>query len=238
MKSNLAIGLIAGAIAATSVATAQSVVKVNTAPQGFASVKGTIKGRAYIDYRVKAGAGQTLGVTLVSSNSATYFNIVPPKADWAMFVGSTSGPSAARRIPMTGEYTVRVYLMSSAGRQGQSSTFKLNISVRGQELEKIPASQDPVIPGTPFHAKSTVSATVDGNTSDLTAYVVRYTTAGCGTVEITLPNKQRRQILFVDGKVTGWNSVNRASTTKSGDNTVVSFGNEQYTIPDALVYGG
>jgi len=225
-------------IAASAVGSAQSKVRVSTAPQGFAAPKGTIKGRAYTDYLVKAGAGQTLSVTMSASNSATYFNILPPNSEEAIFIGSTSGLSASRRIAMTGEYTIRVYLMPSAGRRGETSNFKLNVTVRGTELKAIPASQDPVIPGTPYHAQSIVPSVVDGNASDLTAYVVRYTTAGSGTVEIVLPNKQRRQILFVDGKVAGWNSTNRATSARSGDNTVVTIGDEKYTIPDAMVYGG
>ena len=57
-----------------------------------AVIKGQIKGYHYVDYQLRAGAGQTLSVEMKTGNGANYFNILPPgSGDVAMFVGSMSG---------------------------------------------------------------------------------------------------------------------------------------------------
>lgn len=55
-----------------------------------ASIKGRLRGDADVDYRVRAGAGQTLAVALKKTNPQNYFNILPPGSDFAMFVGQTA----------------------------------------------------------------------------------------------------------------------------------------------------
>ena len=60
-----------------------------------ATVKGTLKGDQTIDYKVGARAGQTMKVTLQSSNGSNYFNVLPPgSSDVAVFVG-LAPPSSA-----------------------------------------------------------------------------------------------------------------------------------------------
>ena len=54
-------------------------------------IKGQLKGDAFVDYVLSAGAGQTLMVKLEPSNLSNYFNINPPGTDVSMFIGSTSG---------------------------------------------------------------------------------------------------------------------------------------------------
>ena len=55
-------------------------------------IKGQIKGYQYVDYRLRAGAGQTLSVELKTGNGANYFNSLPPgTSDVAMVVGSMAG---------------------------------------------------------------------------------------------------------------------------------------------------
>jgi hypothetical protein len=43
-----------------------------------AAIKGHVKGDATVDYRVRAGAGQTLSVKLQRTNPQNYFNVNPP----------------------------------------------------------------------------------------------------------------------------------------------------------------
>ena len=43
-----------------------------------ATLKGALKGDKTIDYRLGAKAGQTMSVTLKTSNAANYFNVLPP----------------------------------------------------------------------------------------------------------------------------------------------------------------
>ena len=56
-----------------------------------ATVKDKIKGDESVNYKLGAAAGQTMTVTLKPSNRSTYFNVMAPGADSAMFIGSTEG---------------------------------------------------------------------------------------------------------------------------------------------------
>jgi nitrous oxidase accessory protein NosD len=57
-----------------------------------ATLKGSLKGEQIIDYTLRAKAGQTMSITLKTSNLSNYVNVLPPGSkDVAMFVGSTSG---------------------------------------------------------------------------------------------------------------------------------------------------
>jgi hypothetical protein len=99
--------------------------------QGTSSVslKGSIKGYEGVDYRLGARAGQTMAVTLKSSNRFTYFNILPPGEETALFVGSLSGNSFSGLLPKNGDYTVRVYLMRNAARRNESADYSIYFKV-------------------------------------------------------------------------------------------------------------
>lgn len=94
------------------------------------TIKGSIKGYASVNYKVGVAAGQTLKVDLKTSNASSYFNIAAPGADAAMFVGSTSGSSAAVKIPSSGDYTVQVYLMRNAARRNETASYTLTIAAK------------------------------------------------------------------------------------------------------------
>lgn len=94
------------------------------------TIKGSIKGYASVNYKVGVAAGQTLKVDLKTSNASSYFNITAPGADAAMFVGSTSGSSAAVKIPSSGDYTVQVYLMRNAARRNETASYTLTIAAK------------------------------------------------------------------------------------------------------------
>ena len=91
-----------------------------------ASLKGRIKGDKTVDYQLGARAGQTMEVTLKSSNLSNYFNILPPGDETALFVGSTSGNHFSGTLPTNGDYTVRVYLMRNAARRNETANYSLN----------------------------------------------------------------------------------------------------------------
>lgn len=96
------------------------------------TLTGTLKGDLTRDYVVRAAAGQTMTVSLSSANKSAYFNVLPPgSADEAMFIGSTSGSRFTGSLPASGAYTIRVYLMRAAARQGQAAAFTLSIGVTG-----------------------------------------------------------------------------------------------------------
>lgn len=103
-------------------------------PRGASAqvVRGTIRGYSTADYIVGARAGQTLRASMRTNNRSAYFNVIAPGAQSAMFDGSVRGNSFTGRLPQTGDYRIRVYLMRNAARRGESATYALDIGVSGQ----------------------------------------------------------------------------------------------------------
>jgi len=206
-----------------------------------ATIKGVLKGDQAIDYRVRAGAGQTLAVTLRGSNAQNYFNILPPgSADVAMFVGQDGGGYKGL-LPTDGDYTVRVYLMRPAARRNESSTYTLTVGITGTPLAALPASKDALLPGTRFHASATVACTppFESKPQQCEAFVIRRGFDGTATVEVRGGSGLKRQILFVKGDPMASDATNPVTAKRDGDTTLVKIApDETYTIPDALVRGG
>lgn len=106
------------------------------AGQSGTTIRGAITGRETVSYVVGAEAGQTMAVALDPSNGATYFNIYAPGSgpgDAAMAIGQNL-PDLNRFegvLPLSGEYTVNVYMMRSAARRNERSDYTLDISVKG-----------------------------------------------------------------------------------------------------------
>ena len=97
-----------------------------------ATVQDSLKGDATIDYTLRARAGQTMRVTLTTSNGANYFNVLPPGSDdVAIFIGSTEGNEWSGTLPADGEYKIRVYLMRSAARRGETANYTLTVGITG-----------------------------------------------------------------------------------------------------------
>lgn len=111
-------------------AAAQAVSQITFAKgNDNASVKGTIKGKAYRDYKLRVGTGQNLGVSLTGGSSVN-FNILPPGSSGeAVFNSSVSGTTATGIRTVKGEYTIRVYLMGAAETSGKAYPFQLSVSV-------------------------------------------------------------------------------------------------------------
>jgi hypothetical protein len=205
-----------------------------------AKMTGTVKGRDYIDYAIKAGAGQTLSVTLRGSNSQNYMNVLPPNSGGsAMFNGSVSGSSFKGQLADDGIYRVRVYLMSAAGRRGESSRFTLSVSLTGRAMAPTTGG-DALVPGTRFHAQAEVpfKSASNSETTVANASVVRRSGNGSATLVLRWGN-ERRTVLFVNCKPVAADSALKLTWTKVGDETEVKFGNDEtFTVPDALIMGG
>ena len=205
-------------------------------------IKGQVKGYRYIDYQVRAGAGQTLSVEMKTSNASSYFNILPPgSGDVAMFIGSTSGNRFSGLLPTDGDYAIRVYLMRNAARHDESANFTLTIGVTGQPLAATPAVRDALLPGTPFHASAMVACAPPfaSGTKECEAFVIRRGFDGTATVEVRWGEGLKRRILFVKGKPVAADATAALSVERRGDVSVVHFGgDERFEIPDALVSGG
>jgi hypothetical protein len=205
-------------------------------------VKGQIKGDHYIDYQVRASAGQKLNVELKTSNASSYFNILPPgSGDVAMFIGSTSGNRFSGVLPTDGDYSIRVYLMRNAARRNESANFTLTVGVSGQALAATPAAKDALIPGTPFHASAKVACAPPfaSGIKECEAFVIRRGFDGTATVEVRWGEGLKRRILFVKGKPVAADATAALSVERRGNVSVVHFGgDERFEIPDVLVFGG
>ncbi|MBS1721833.1 MAG: hypothetical protein JSS66_02375 [Armatimonadetes bacterium] len=205
-----------------------------------ATLKGSVKGHGYVDYVVRAMAGQTLSVGLSGGKGMAAFNVTAPEAKSALFIGSISGDKFSRRLPCDGSFVVRVHLERAAMLRDETSTYSLSIKLQGKALRALPASQDAYVPGTRFHAKARVKCTLAGSpeTRECDAFVTRRGHDGTATVEFRW-GVDRRRILFVKGKAVSSDSTLAPSAKRSGDNTVVMLGkDETYEVPDALIFGG
>ena len=207
-----------------------------------AQVRGSIKGGGDAEYTIDARAGQTLAVTLKTSNTSSYFNIAPRSSkDEAMFIGSSSGAEAKLMLPADGTYVVQVYLMRNAARRNESAKYTLDLAVTGPPLPSLPASQDALVAGTRFHATADVPCQRLGGTAGASckAGVIRRGHDGTATVELRGPNGQARNVLFVKGQPVASDSAQPMTSSRQGDVVTVRFGSdERYDVPDALVTGG
>jgi len=210
-----------------------------------ASVKGSLKGYKIIDYKLRAGAGQTMTVSLETGNTANYFNVLPPGSkDVAIFVGSTSGNDWTGQLEADGDYTVRVYLMRSAGRRNETANFTLTVGISGTAtgaaaLGTAPAG-DAKIKGTSYHATGQVPCSMGSGppgSSQCDLGVIRGK-PGNADVHVTPPGGMKRVLVFRGSNVTS-DAGSKVQASKSGDWWTVDVNDyEHYRIPEAILSGG
>jgi len=207
-----------------------------------AQMRGSIKGGGDAEYTINARAGQTLAVTLKTSNTSSYFNVAPRSSkEEAMFIGSSSGAEAKLMLPADGTYVVQVYLMRNAARRNESAKYTLDVAVTGQPLPPLPGAQDALVPGTRFHATADVPCQTLGSAAGASckAGVVRRGRDGTATVELRGANGRARNVLFVKGQPVTSDSAQPMTSSRQGDLVTVRFGSdERYDVPDALLTGG
>jgi hypothetical protein len=108
---------------------------------------------------------------------------------------------------------------------------------------------DAKVPGTDYHATTTVPCSVSGGAPKLTcdAGVKRkWDDKGGALVEVTKPDGRKRGIFFdAQGKAYGADSSQADGSAgwtfkakRQSDETLIEFGPERFLIPDALVLGG
>ena len=97
-------------------------------------VKDTMSGNEIKDYQVFGERSQILSVDLMTSTPSNYFNILPVGTNQALFIGSTQGTVADLRLPASGAYVIRVYLMQPSARRGETAEFSLGISLGPPEF--------------------------------------------------------------------------------------------------------
>jgi hypothetical protein len=210
-----------------------------------ATLKGALKGDKTIDYRLGAKAGQTMSVTLKTSNAANYFNVLSPGSnDVAVFVGSTDGNQWSGTLAADGEYTIRVYLMRGAARRNETANYTLTVGITGTgaaapTLGAAPAG-DAKVKGTPYHATGQVPCSMGSappGSAQCDFGVIRGK-PGNAEVHVTPSGGFKRVLTFAAGKVSVESGAS-VKATRSGDLWSVDVNDyEHYRIPDAVISGG
>jgi hypothetical protein len=210
-----------------------------------AVIKGRLKGREVVDYKLGARAGQNMIVDFETSHTANYFNILAPgETDVAFFIGSLDGGRFEGELPANGDYTIRVYLMRSAARRAESADYRLKVSI-GAKTNR-PAtenSQDARVPGTGFHATGKIPCSMaGGQPTGSCPFGVKREGDGSAMVTVNKSDGRTRVIFFQRGQATGYD-VNQAdpgafSADKQRDLNIIHIGEERYEIPDAVIDGG
>ena len=208
-----------------------------------ATVKGTIKGDKTIDYALRAKAGQTMTVTLKGSNGANYFNVLPPGSKGeAIFIGANEGNEYKGELPADGEYRIRVFLMRSAARRGETSNYTLTVGVTGapKSVASAAPAGDAKVKGTNYHATGKVpcSAGTEAPGSQQCEFGVIRGKPGDAEVHVTLPGGLKRVLKFAGAKVSSEGAMS-VKATKSGDLWSVEVNDyEHYRIFEAVISGG
>jgi hypothetical protein len=82
-----------------------------------------------VSYVVPLRAGQSLQISLASSNASNCFDIHAPDAPKPIYIGSESGNTHLLHAKVSGEYQVKVFLLRFAARDGQSSQYTLELKL-------------------------------------------------------------------------------------------------------------
>ncbi len=96
------------------------------------TVEGSITGYDGVDYLLNVRKGQLMNISMATQHGATYFNIMEPGEEYeAIFVGqnSAAGNQFEGVAEESGDYTIRVYMMRSAARRGETADYRLEMIV-------------------------------------------------------------------------------------------------------------
>ncbi len=205
-----------------------------------ATIKSRIKGYEAVDYLLGAKAGQTMRVDLKTSNSANYFNVLPPGSNAAIAMGEILGNKWTGTLPVDGDYTVRVYLMRSAARRNETANFTLTVGITGRA--------DAKVAGTPYHATGNVPCSVgtDPKGSAQCSFGVIRSAPGQAEVylaspgfDVTLHKDKLRVLKFAGNKVTSNDPKEKVTFEKENDEWSINVNDfYYYVIPAAVIDGG
>jgi len=216
--------------------------------QSTSIVNGRIKGYETVDYLVEATAGQTLNISLGTTHTAAYFNLLAPgETAVAFFIGSMQENQFEGAVADEGIYTIRIYMLRSAARREEVADYRLEIINAGAQAEQATSphheSHDALVPGTNHHAVGTVPCTMaPENPAAYCSFNVTRDGPGNALVTIIKPDGRQRVIFFDQDKAIGYDfsqaDPGDFSTEESGDTHIVHIGSERYEIPDAVINGG
>ena len=196
-----------------------------------ATLKGTVKGDQFVDYTLRAGAGQTMKVAMTSR--LAYFNVLPPGSkDVAIYNSSINGNTWSGPLEQAGVYTVRVYLMRNEARRGTVAPYTLTLGITGAAQ-----GADAKVGGTNFHATGQVPCTLGSEAKSCPFGVIR-SGPGNAAVHITPPGGMERTLKFSGSAVTAPGSRS-IKADKQGDEWSIEVNDfERYRIPEAVINGG
>jgi hypothetical protein len=206
-----------------------------------AVVKGRIKGYETVDYRLNARAGQTLEVTLKTSNRANYFNVLQPGEESALFVGSSSGDQFSGVLPKNGDYSLRVYLMRSAARRNEVANYSLTVRITGNPTEKpVDANLGPTHYDASGNIRcSTSEPTLDKECAFRVIRSLKQQSAEIWIARLAPSKTPRFRVLNYAGKKFTTTDEAPLSWQRKDDNWQVNVDSREfYFIPDALIHGG
>lgn len=214
-------------------------------PEGNASitVQGSVTGYAVTDYLVRAETGQTMTVALKSSNSANYFNVLPPGSnDIAVFTGSVGGNRWTGMLNNGGDYKLRIYLMRSAARRNETGKYTLSVALADAPKD-LPSAAAPAgdirIKATPFHATGKVPCIMGNGPwgSQQCPFGVMRGSSGNAELHLAPPKGFERVLTFRDGNVTSDKGSEVKAEKHDGMWFIEVNGYEHYQVPDAVILG-
>jgi hypothetical protein len=217
-----------------------------------ATVKARIKGGQTVDYVVRAKAGQTMTVSLVTSNPSNYFNVLPPGSnDVALFVSSDGSSNRwSGALSADGAYKIRVYLMRNAARRGESANYTLSVGVTGAAAAAAASGGSRASNATARARAGKFDATgqlpcaqAAGQPMAQCHFGVARAGGGTATVNVTLPDGRKRMIFFEDGRAVGTDASQadgntKLQSSKEADLFILRSGNERFEVVEAVVFGG
>ncbi len=195
---------------------------------------------------VGAAAGQRMTVTLTTDNTGNYFNLLAPgETEVAFFVGSTEGNRFEGNLAKSGDQTIRVYLVRSAARRGETARYQLEVAITGAAHGKEPPThtRDAMVAGTDYHATGAIPCSMGGGQpTGQCPFGVKREGNGSGIVTVTKPDGRTRAIFFDNGRPTGADTseadTGEFRASREGDLNIIHIGRERYEIPDAVIFGG
>jgi hypothetical protein len=250
MKSFAAIASALVIVLAPALALAQDAIREVRVqfPRGASSttIKGTLKGRETIDYKLGAAAGQRMTVTLTTDHTANYFNLIEPGAgDVAYFVGANSGNHFEGELTQSGDQTIRVYLYRNAARRGETARYRLDVAIAGAAHGQRPTHPtDAQVPGTDFNATGEIPcARAAGQPMGSCRFGVRREGGGSGSITVFWPDGGNRVIFFKHGTPARYDESQadggaRMTVHREADLFRVRIGDQRFEIPEAALVGG
>jgi hypothetical protein len=199
----------------------------------------TITGYDAVDYLVGARAGQTMSVAMETDHLANSFNVIPPDAEnEAVFVGSTDGNDFESVLDLDGDWKVRVYLMRSAARRGETASYRLEIGVTGDPDPAASREANDFGPRE-WDARGNLGCARRGQPMQTAACrfkVIRY--AESATVFVIPPNGGDPRILYFEAGQWSTDTSAEVAVCRRADVWTLTVDDETYEILEAVITGG